>query len=159
MDWTTIISMIIGALTGGGLMFLLNPKAAKRKPELENKAVEATTKQTEMQAYADAFRSMQETIKSQEERNRELFEMNSKSHEEINELKSDLLQCSNALCVNSLCPLREPEKGFGDEMFARRKANNESLFNNKDFAEIAAEKGYEIRKISALSGTKSKENN
>ena len=59
MDWTTIISMIIGALTGGGLMFLLNPKAAKRKPELENKAVEATTKQTEMQAYADAFRSMQ----------------------------------------------------------------------------------------------------
>ena len=77
----------------------------------------------------------------------------------INELKSDLLQCSNALCVNSLCPLREPEKGFGDEMFARRKANNESLFNNKDFAEIAAEKGYEIRKISALSVTKSKENN
>ena len=98
---------------------------------------------------------MQETKNSQEERNRELFEINSKNHDEMNELKSDLMQCSNALCVNSLCPLREPEKGFGDEIFARRKANNESLFNNKEFAEIAAEKGYEIRKISVLSVTKS----
>lgn len=158
MDWVSIISMIIGALTGGSFMFLLNPKAAKRKPEIDNKAIEATTKQTEMQSYADAFRAMQETIKSQESRNRELFEMNAKAHEEINGLKSDLMQCSNALCINSLCPLREPEKGFGDEVFARCKENNESLFNNKEFSEIAREKGYDVRKIGTLSITKSDEN-
>lgn len=158
MDWVSIITMILGALTGGSFMFLLNPRAAKDKPRLENKQTEATTKQIEMSSYADAFHAMQETIKSQEDRNRELFEMNAKAHEEINELKSDLMQCSNALCVNNLCPLREPERGFGDEVFSRCKENNESLFNNREFSEIAMEKGYDVKKIGALSITKGNEN-
>ena len=128
-------------------MLILNPKAAKKKPQLENNAIEVSTKQIEMQSYADAFKAMQETIKSQEDRNRELFELNSKMQEEVNELKSDFMQCSNALCVNSLCPLREPERGLGDELFKLCKRDNKSLFNNRDFQEIALEKGYEIKKI------------
>ena len=158
MDWVSIISMIIGALTGGGFMFFLNPKAAKRKPEIDNKAIEATTKQTEMQSYADAFRAMQETIKSQEQRNRELFEMNAKAHEEINELKSDIMQCSNALCRVGMCPLRVPEKGYGDEIFSQCKKDKIGLFDNREFSEIAREKGYDIRKIGILSITKGNEN-
>lgn len=153
MDWLALITTIIGAITGGGLMFLLNPKAAKKKPELENNTIEVTTKQIEMQSYSDAFKAMQETIKSQEDRNRELFELNAKAHEEINELKSDFIQCSNALCVNGLCPFREPERGLGDELFNSCKKDNRSLFNNRDFQEIALEKGYEIKKIKAISTT------
>lgn len=158
MDWVSIISMIIGALTGGSFMFLLNPKAAKRKPEIDNKAIEAATKQTEMSAYAESMKSMQEIIQSQENRNRELFEQNAKAHEELNEIKSDLIQCSGALCRVGMCPIRVPEKGYGDEVFAQCKKDKMGLFDNREFSEIAREKGYDVRKIGALSITKGDEN-
>lgn len=147
MDWITIISMIVSALGGGILTYFINPKAAWKKPELDNKNQEAQTNQTQLQTYNDSMTAMQSTILSQENRNKELFELNVQAHNEINELKSDLMQCSMALCRNSLCPIRVPEKGLGDEVFKQYKENKTNFLDNGDIEDIAKEKGFTIKKI------------
>lgn len=151
MDWITIISLVASALGGGLLAYFINPKAAYKKPDLENEHQKAQTTQTQIQSYTDAMTAMQATILSQENRNRELFEANFKAHNEINDLKSDLAQCAMSLCRNSLCALREPEKGLGDEVFKKCKEDKVNFLNTKDMEEFAKEKGYEIRKIKKTS--------
>ena len=162
MDWITIISIIASALSGGVLTYFINPRAAWKKPEIDNKAAEVQTSQTQFQSYNDSMGAMQSTILSQETRNKELFELNVQAHDEINKLKqdndliiqnrfnklkSDLMQCSMALCRNSLCPLREPEKGLGDEIFQQCKKDKVNFLDNKEIEDIAKEKGYTLKKI------------
>ena len=154
MDWGVLISAIISILTCGGVIWWLNPKAAKKKPELENDATEAQVLQTRAHAYSQTILSMQETIKSQEDRNRELFEMNVNAHEEINMLKSDLIQCTSAMCRLAMCPLRVPERGLGDELLKECKEKKTNLFDNSDFEEFAESKGYSIKKIKKIQSDK-----
>lgn len=154
MDWGVLISAIISILTCSGVIWWLNPKAAKKKPELENDATEAQVLQTQANAYSQMILSMQETIKSQEDRNRELFEMNVNDHEEINMLKSDLIQCTSAMCRLAMCPLRVPERGLGDELLKECKEKKTNLFDNSDFKEFAESKGYSIKKIKKIQSDK-----
>lgn len=154
MDWGVLISAIISILTCSGVIWWLNPKAAKKKPELENDATEAQVLQTQANAYSQMILSMQETIKSQEDRNRELFEMNVNAHEEINMLKSDLIQCTSAMCRLAMCPLRVPERGLGDELLKECKEKKTNLFDNSDFKEFAESKGYSIKKIKKMQSDK-----
>lgn len=154
MDWGVLISAIISILTCSGVIWWLNPKAAKKKPELENDATEAQVLQTQAHVYSQMILSMQETIKSQEDRNRELFEMNVNAHEEINMLKSDLIQCTSAMCRLSMCPLRVPERGLGDELLKECKEKKINLFDNSDFEKFAESKGYSIKKIKKMQSDK-----
>lgn len=154
MDWGVLISAIISILTCSGVIWWLNPKAAKKKPELENDATEAQVLQTQAHVYSQMILSMQETIKSQEDRNRELFEMNVNAHEEINMLKSDLIQCTSAMCRLSMCPLRVPERGLGDELLKECKEKKINLFDNSDFEKFAESKGYSIKKIKKIQSDK-----
>lgn len=154
MDWGVLISAIISILTCSGVIWWLNPKAAKKKPELENDATEAQVLQTQANAYSQMILSMQETIKSQEDRNRELFEMNVNAHEEINMLKSDLIQCTSAMCRLAMCPMRVPERGLGDELLKECKEKKTNLFDNSDFKEFAESKGYSIKKIKKIQSDK-----
>lgn len=150
MDWITIISIIASALSGGVLTYFINPRAAWKKPEIDNKNQETQINQTQFQSYNDSMAAMQSTILSQATRNKELFELNTQAHNEINELKSDLMQCSVALCRNSLCPLREPEKGMGDEIFQQCKKDKVNFLDNKEIEDIAKEKGYTLKKIEEI---------
>ena len=154
MDWGVLVSAIISILTCSGVIWWLNPKAAKKKPELENDATEAQVLQTQAHACGQMIQSMQETIKSQEDRNRELFEMNVNAHEEINMLKSDLIQCTSAMCRLAMCPLRVPERGLGDELLKECKEKKMNLFVNSDFEEFAKSKGYSINKIKKMQSDK-----
>ena len=155
MNWEIIITAIISVLTTGGVAaFFINPKAAKKKPELENDATESQVLQTQAHACSQTILSMQETIKSQEDRNRELFEMNVNAHEEINMLKSDLIQCTSAMCKLAMCPLRVPERGLGDELLKECKEKKTNLFDNSDFEEFAESKGYSIKKIKKMQSDK-----
>ena len=154
MDWGVLISAIISILTCSGVIWWLNPKAAKKKPELENDATESQVLHTQAHACSQTILSMQETIKSQEDRNRELFEMNVNAHEEINMLKSDLIQCTSAMCRLSMCPLRVPERGLGDELLKECKEKKINLFDNSDFEEFAESKGYSIKKIKKMQSDK-----
>ena len=150
MDWITIISIIASALSGGILTYFINPRAAWKKPEIDNKNQETQTNQIQFQSYNDSMGAMQSTILSQETRNKELFELNVQAHDEINKLKSDLMQCSMALCRNSLCPLREPKKGLGDEIFQQCKKDKVNFLDNKEIEDIAKEKGYTLKKIEEI---------
>lgn len=150
MDLVTIITLIGTALTSGIAGFFINPRAAWRKPEIDNKSTEATTDQTKTQTATDAMSAMQETITKQVEANQELFVSNASLQKENGELKSDLIQCSSAICRVGLCPLREPEKGRGDEVFAEAKENKTSLFDNTDFEEFAYNKGYAVKKLKKI---------
>ena len=154
MDWGVLISAIISILTCSGVIWWLNPKAAKKKPELEIDATEEQVLQTQAHACSQTILSMQETIKSQEDRNRELFEMNVNAHEEINMLKSDLIQCTSAMCRLSMCPLRVPERGLGDELLKECKEKKINLFDNSDFEEFAESKWYSIKKIKKMQSDK-----
>lgn len=154
MDWGVLISAIISILTCSGVIWWLNPKAAKKKPELENDVTESQVLQTQAHACSQTIQSMQETIKSQEDRNRELFEMNVNAHEEINMLKSDLIQCTSAMCRLAMCPLRVPERGLGDELLKECKEKKTNLFVNSDFEEFAESKGYSIKKIKKMQSDK-----
>lgn len=150
MDWGIVVSTAISILTFGGVFWWINPKAAKKKPELENDATEAQILQTRAQACSQIIQSMQETIKSQEDRNRELFEMNTSAHEENNNLRSDLIQCTSAMCRLAMCPLRVPERGLGDEVLKECKEKKINLFDNSDFEEFAESKGYSIKKMKKI---------
>lgn len=154
MDWGILVSAAISILTCGGAIWWLNPKAAKKKPELENAATEAQILQTQAQAYSQTIQSMQETIKSQEDRNRELFEINTRAHEENNNLRSDLIQCTSAMCRLAMCPIRIPERGLGDEILKECKEKKINLFDNSDFEEFAESKGYSIKKIKKMQSDK-----
>lgn len=150
MDLVTILTLIGTALTSGIAGFFINPRAAWKKPDIDNKSTEATTDQTKTQTATDAMTAMQSTIESQVHQNGELFEKVSALQQENGELKSDLVQCSSALCRVGLCPLREPEKGRGDEAFAEAKENKTSLFDNTDFEEFAYNKGYSVKKLKKI---------
>lgn len=154
MDWGILVSAVISILTCGGAIWWLNPKAAKKKPELENAVTESQILQTQAQAYSQTIQSMQETIKSQEDRNRELFEINTRAHEENNNLRSDLIQCTSAMCRLAMCPIRIPERGLGDEILKECKEKKINLFDNSDFEEFAESKGYSIKKIKKMQSDK-----
>ena len=55
MDWITIISIIASALSGGILTYFINPRAAWKKPEIDNKAAEAQTESTAITTMKDAI--------------------------------------------------------------------------------------------------------
>lgn len=51
-----------------------------------------------MQTSTEAYNAMQTTIISQENRNRELFTETASCHKDLLEVRTDLIQCTTALC-------------------------------------------------------------
>lgn len=147
MDLMTILSIIGSILGGAGITQFFNWRAQKRKADLENNSIQTQNDSAERQSYLESMKSMQDTILSQENRNRELFNENKSCHNELYEIKSDLAQCSTAMCKWGLCPLREPEKGLGDEHLDSCKKKNATLFDNTEFEDFARLKGYKFERL------------
>ena len=85
MDWGVLISAIISILTCSGVIWWLNPKAAKKKPELENDATEAATENT-------AVTTMKEAIEEIRKSNEHFQEINDQREKKIQERKCDDLE-------------------------------------------------------------------
>lgn len=154
MDLVTIITAVASALGGGLMTYLINPRAAARKPQLENEKLkqEAERLRQENESLRQdrclkSMDTMQKTIHSLESRNFELSKEVSNAHDDTNKAKADLFECSEALCKYSLCPLREPIKGRGDEYFKAIKETNASLFDNTEFEDFAKAKNYKVTRI------------
>lgn len=62
MDWGVLISAIISILTCSGVIWWLNPKAAKKKPELENDATEAATENTAVTTMKEAIEDRKSVV-------------------------------------------------------------------------------------------------
>lgn len=116
MDWLALITTIIGAITGGGLMFLLNPKAAKERPSLDNKQIAATTESTAIATMRDAIEEIRKSNDHFQEIDEQKEAEIEKLRDEVINLQKDLSLATTYICGNCGCSCRmPPSRGSGEK--------------------------------------------
>lgn len=125
MDWITIISIIASALSGGILTYFINPRAAWKKPEIDNKAAEAQTESTAITSLKDAIEEIRKS-------NDHFQEVNEQRERTIEKLRSQLTECEKNLsisnswiCKMGSCAHRRPVRGGGDKWIQDLKNGEE----------------------------------
>lgn len=140
--WAQIILAIIGLFGVGDAVRLIFFKSTKKAEEAKADAIVKENENKAIEAMEKTIGILKEELAMFAKMHDEDVAKIEELSQEKNELNSDLILCSNALCVNSLCVFRDPVRGLGDEYFHEHKDN---LFNNKPFRKIVEEKGYELR--------------
>lgn len=153
MDWGIIITAIISVLTTGGLAaFLSNPRAAKKKPEIENKSANAEADKTIVDTAKELLNELKEDRKDADERYDRLEEKYDAKTKELDETNSNLVMCSMLICKHTACPLRDPGYGHGKD-WMKKNLNGEEATDSISIEDIAESKGYTIKKTKKLSVT------
>lgn len=162
MDLITLITAVASALGGGLMTYFINPRAASRKPMLENEKLKQEAEKLKQEnetlkqdRCAKSMEQMQKTIRTLDARNLELSNEVSHAHDAEHAAKADLFECTEALCKYALCPLREPVRGRGDEYFKAIKESNASLFDDTEFEDFAKMKNYKVIRIRPKSSDES----
>lgn len=115
MDWGTLVSAAISILTFGGVFWWINPKAAKKKPELENDATEAAIESTAVVTMKEAIEEIRESNEHFQEMDKQKEEKIQKMQEKIMDLEKDLLLATTYICGNCGCNHRfPPSRGSGE---------------------------------------------
>ena len=136
MDWGIIITAIISVLTTGGVAaFLSNPRAAKKKPEIENKNANAEADKTIVDTAKELINELKEDRKDADERYDRLEEKYDAKTKELDETNSNLVMCSMLICKHTACPLRDPGYGQGKDWL--EKNAKEALFMGKPYSVLA----------------------
>ncbi len=127
MEWTTIITTLIGGLLGGGgLSAILNWRNIKKKgsAEADSAAIDALNNAINTMSQIDEGKDKEITDLKQELRDKQT---------QIDNLNEQLTQkrCENTtkgyyMCVHQGCNLRRPTMGRGKEYYA--KHNGETDF-------------------------------
>ena len=153
MNWEIIITAIISVLTTGGIAaFFVNPRAAKKKPEIENKNSNAEADKTIVDTAKELLNELKEDRKDADERYDRLEEKYDAKTKELDEANSNLVMCSMLICKHTACPLRDPGYGQGKDWFEKNLNRKE----NVDWTlieDIAENKGYTIKRTKKLSVT------
>ena len=153
MDWGIIITAIISVLTTGGLAaFLSNPRAAKKKPEIENKNANAEADKTIVDTAKELINELKEDRKDADERYDRLEEKYDAKTKELDETNSNLVMCSMLICKHTACPLRDPGYGHGKD-WMEKNLNGEEATDSVSIEDIAESKGYTIKRTKKLSVT------
>ena len=153
MDWGIIITAIISVLTTGGLAaFLSNPRAAKKKPEIENKNANAEADKTIVDTAKELLNELKEDRKDADERYDRLEEKYDAKTKELDEANSNLVMCSMLICKHTACPLRDPGYGHGKD-WMEKNLNGEEATDSVSIEDIAESKGYTIKRTKKLSIT------
>ena len=153
MDWGIIITAIISVLTTGGVAaFLSNPRAAKKKPEIENKNANAEADKTIVDTAKELLNELKEDRKDADERYDRLEEKYDAKTKELDETNSNLVMCSMLICKHTACPLRDPGYGHGKD-WMEKNLNGEEATDSISIEDIAESKGYTIKKTKKLSIT------
>ena len=153
MDWGIIITAIISVLTTGGVAaFLSNPRAAKKKPEIENKNANAEADKTIVDTAKELINELKEDRKDADERYDRLEEKYDAKTKELDETNSNLVMCSMLICKHTACPLRDPGYGHGRD-WIEKNINREEATDSISIEDIAESKGYTIKKTKKLSVT------
>ena len=108
--WEIIVTGIVSLLSGAGITFWINPKAFKKKADLEN---DATAVETLKDAIAEVRASndhLQTVIADRED---EI----SKLREENLSKDKDIILCQSMLCKKMWCKNRQPISGLGEKFF------------------------------------------
>ena len=152
MDWGYIITALVSIITGGGLMFFINPKAAKKKPEIENKTANAEADKTIIETARELINELKEDRKEADDRYDRLEEKYDAKTKELDNANSDLAICSLLICRNSACPLRDPSYGKGKDWLESSIEGREPI-NSTPIEDIAESKGYIIKRSKKMSIT------
>lgn len=153
MDWGIIITAIISVLTTGGVAtFLSNPRAAKKKPEIENKNANAEADKTIVDTAKELLNELKEDRKDADERYDRLEEKYDEKTKELDEANSNLVMCSMLICKHTACPLRDPGYGQGED-WLEKNLNKEESVDSISIEDIAENKGYTIKRTKKLSIT------
>ena len=153
MDWGIIITAIISVLTTGGVAaFLANPRAAKKKPEIENKNANAEADKTIVETARELIDELKEERKDADNRYDKLEEKYDNKTKELDEANSNLVMCSMLICKHTACPLRDPGYGQGKD-WLEKNLNREESVDSTLIEDIAENKGYTIKRTKKLSVT------
>ena len=153
MDWGIIITAIISVLTTGGIAaFFINPKAAKKKPEIENKNANAEADKTMVETANELINELKEERKDIDIRYDKLEEKYDAKIKELDETNSNLVLCSMLICKHTACPLRDPGYGRGKN-WLEKNLNGEDSADSTSIEDIAENKGYTIKRTKKLSVT------
>ena len=153
MDWGIIITAIISVLTTGGVAaFFINPRAAKKKPEIENKNANAEADKTIIGTARELINELKEERKDADDRYDKLEERYDAKTEELDETNSNLVMCSMLICKHTACPLRDPGYGQGKD-WLEKNLNREESVDSTLIEDIAENKGYTIKRTKKLSVT------
>ena len=153
MTWEVIITAVISVLTTGGVAaFLANPRAAKKKPEIENKNANAEADKTIVETAKELMNELKEDRKDADDRYDRLEEKYDAKTKELDETNSNLVMCSMLICKHTACPLRDPGYGQGKDWMEKNLSGEEST-DSISIEDIAESKGYIIKRIKKLSVT------
>ena len=153
MDWGIIITAIISVLTTGGVAaFFINPRAAKKKPEIENKNANAEADKTIIGTARELINELKEERKDADDRYDKLEERYDAKTKELDETNSNLVMCSMLICKHTACPLRDPGYGQGKDWLEKNLNKKESV-DSTLIEDIAENKGYTIKRTKKLSVT------
>ena len=153
MDWGIIITAIISVLTTGGVAaFFINPRAAKKKPEIENKNANAEADKTIIGTARELINELKEERKDADDRYDKLEERYDAKTKELDETNSNLVMCSMLICKHTACPLRDPGYGQGKD-WLEKNLNREESVDSTLIEDIAENKGYTIKRTKKLSIT------
>ena len=153
MTWEVIITAVISVLTTGGVAaFLANPRAAKKKPEIENKNANAEADKTIIGTARELINELKEERKDADDRYDKLEEKYDAKTKELDEANSNLVMCSMLICKHTACPLRDPGYGQGKD-WLEKNLNREESVDSTLIEDIAENKGYTIKRTKKLSVT------
>ena len=153
MDWGIIITAIISVLTTSGIAaFFINPRAAKKKPEIDNKNANAEADKTIVETAKELINELKEERKDVYDRYDKLEEKYDIKTKELDEANSNLVMCSMLICKHTACPLRDPGYGQGKD-WLEKNLNGEESADSTSMEDIAESKGYIIKRIKKLSVT------
>ena len=153
MDWGIIITAIISVLTTGGVAaFFINPRAAKKKPEIENKNANAEADKTIIGTARELINELKEERKDADDRYDKLEERYDAKTKELDETNSNLVMCSMLMCKHTACPFRDPGYGQGKD-WLEKNLNREESVDSTLIEDIAENKGYTIKRTKKLSVT------
>lgn len=115
MDWITIISLIASALSGGLLTYFINPRAAWKRPEIENKNQEAQTESTAISTMVDAIGEIRKSNDHFQEVNEQREATIEKLRAQLTDCEKDLSISNSWICQMGSCAFRKPIRGAGDK--------------------------------------------
>lgn len=138
--------------TSGVMAFFLNPKAAKKKPEIENKTANAEADRTIMETAKELINELKEDRREADERYDKLESRYDEKVKELDNANSTIVMCGMLICKHTACPLRDPSYGQGREWVERNQSGEVST-DSVSIEDIAEEKGYIIKRAKRISVT------
>lgn len=114
MDWVSIITAIIGALAGGGLISLLTIRETKKGLKLDNAEKEDSRWSKLVNELQDQIEKLNERCERKDSRITELEDTNALLRQRLDETNTALAKATLMRCSKLGCKSRIPPFGYSE---------------------------------------------